>query len=144
MNIYLCVKVNKLLTHFNASRDINSTKRCKQKLNSIIGIFFIFHPILIWFFVKWSSLLDHRKMLLFYLKKGQNSKILHIWKALKQDKCPKYCGSSILLCLTRYCVQQFTVASKGLSSHLFLMYTRSTFSCRHAAFLSCFSSLPFI
>ena len=27
LNIYLCVKVNKLVTHFKASQDINSTKR---------------------------------------------------------------------------------------------------------------------
>jgi hypothetical protein len=66
--------------------------------------------------------------------RGQNSEILHIWKVyltlgiVKQDKCPKYNGSShysfqhitvsnILLCPTYYCVQQFTVKQNTMFTH---------------------------
>jgi len=53
-------------------------------------------------------------------KSDPNFKILNIWKAyltleiVKQDKCPKYNRSSILLCATHYCVLLFTMSSKVL------------------------------
>ena len=65
--------------------------------------------------------MDHKNILLFYFEKGSrkgpNSEILHIWKAyltleiVKQDKCPKYLRSSILLCRTHYCVKQNPVST---------------------------------
>ena len=41
---------------------------------------------------------------------------------VKQNKCPKYNGSSILLCPTYYCVQPFTVSNKIQCPHLFNMH----------------------
>ena len=43
---------------------------------------------------------------------------------VKQDKCPKYNGSRILLCPTHYCVQKFTMSNKipcphACNMHLF-------------------------
>ena len=50
-------------------------------------------------------------------KMEPNSEIFHICKAyltfeiVKQQKCPKYNKSSILLCTTHYCVKQNTVST---------------------------------
>ena len=91
------------------------------------------------FFVKFEWQIDHLYGLFidqkiyfcyFILKMVPNSDILYIWKAyltleiVKQDKCPKYSGSSILLC-----------------PHLLLIYwyTCSNFPCQHAVVLSCFA-----
>jgi hypothetical protein len=54
--------------------------------------------------------MNQKNVLLFYFKRGPNSKISHIWKAyltleiVKQNKYPKDNGSSILLCQAKYCV----------------------------------------
>ena len=72
-------------------------------------------------------------------------KKIHVWKAylildiVKQDKCLKYNGSSIILCPTHYNIQQFTVSSKIQCPHLLLIYICSTFPCWHAAVVSCFT-----
>lgn len=47
----------------------------------------------------------------------------------------------VLQCPTHYCVQHFTVSSKILYPHLFLIYTSSTLPCQHAAVVSCFALL---
>ena len=69
-------------------------------------------------------LMDQKKNLLFYYKKrskrDQNSEISHVWMAyleleiVKQDKCPKDNGSSILLCPAIYHVK-----TNSLSTLLF-------------------------
>ena len=57
---------------------------------------------------------------------------------VKQDKCPKYNGSS--KCPVHYRVQQFTVSSKIQCPHLLLICMFSTFPLyRHPAVLSCFA-----
>ena len=119
----------------------------KLKSNSKILNFLILHPILILFFCKiifmgyWWTI----EYYIFISKRGLNSEILHIWKAyftleiVKQDKCPKYNGSSIFACSTHYCVRSIQCP------HFHLICTCSTFPCWYSAVVSCFSlCIPFI
>ena len=77
------------------------------------------------------------------LKRGLKGTYLHIWKeyltheTIRQDKCPKYNGSSILLCQKHYCVQQVTVKENIVSTlafniHLF-NFPMSTCCSHHAS-----------
>jgi hypothetical protein len=85
------------------------------------------------YFAKWSSLwvIDRslKQICNFISKKNlkgaQIPNISHIWKMylsfkmVKQDKYPKYNGSNILLCPTRYCVKQNTVSTLAFKLDLF-------------------------
>ena len=71
--------------------------------------------------------MDHAKSdILFRKEWSLYTEIDHIWKAyltlemVKKDKCPKYNGSSILLCTTHdtCSVQKFTMSGKIQCSHL--------------------------
>ena len=110
---------------------------------SPLSLQFNLHPILMQFFFFLQN--DH----LYGLLMNQKN-FLHIWKQgryilhlkvviVKQDKCPKYNGSSIIQCPSYDCVQQFTVSSKILCQQLLLIYIYSTFHCRHTAVVSCFT-----
>jgi hypothetical protein len=60
---------------------------------------------------------------------------------VKQDKWPKFNVSGILPCPTHHYVQLFTVSSKILCPDFLLIYTCSTFFCRHTAVVLCFALL---
>ena len=87
-------------------------KRGQKRGNSKIENFYIFSSNCnAVFFAKWSSLWVIKSFAILFRKRVQ---ILHIWKVyislIKQDKCPKYKGSSILLCphlLLRYICSTF-------------------------------------
>ena len=54
------------------------------------------------------------KYMQFYINKGPEFwKALYLTLSIEQDKCPKYNGSSILLCPIHYCVPK--VISKNAS-----------------------------
>ena len=83
--------------------------------------FFFFCKII--FMSYWWTIKNY----IFISKRGLNSEILHIWKAyftleiVKQDKCPKYNGSSIFACSTHYCVWSLLCQAK-YSVHTFIWY----------------------
>jgi hypothetical protein len=75
-----------------------------------------------------------------------NSTISHIWKKyLTLEMLSKIQWVwGFFLCTTHWCVKQFTVKSKILCPHLFLIYTCSTFPYRYADVASCFALFSFL
>jgi hypothetical protein len=104
-------------------------------------IFLIFHPILMHFLGGKMTIFmgfwwTIKKFIFFFKEEsrmGANFEILHIWKPylileiINQDKCPKYNGSSILLChntllcLAIYCVKQNSVSTLSFNIHLLFL-----------------------
>ena len=123
--------------------EMNSTERGQQKPNSKFDISYSISNFNAFFWQNYHlyGLLMNRNRCNFH-----NSTISHIWKKyLTLEMLSKIQWVwGFFLCTTHWCVKQFTVKSKILCPHLFLIYTCSTFPYRYADVASCFALFSFL